>query len=290
MDEHRPQDKAVLRTWYALLIIAGAVILLLSTQHHRALSLSGSVHWIALSCLAFVAEYVDSSLGMGYGTTLTPLLMLLGFSPLEIVPCILFSECLSGLFSGAMHHGLGNVNLGKGTRARKTAWALASCSVLGTLLAVVLAIHLPKRVVKLYIGAMILGIGLFILLARQTKGLFSWKRIMGLGSLAAFNKGISGGGYGPLLTGGQILSGVPEKDAVGITSLAEGVVCMVGLGLYVALQGWPAWHLALPLAAGALCSVPAATFTVRWMPEHLLRRSIGYATAFLGALILFKAF
>ena len=28
--------------------------------------------------MAFVAEYFDSSLGMGYGTSLTPILLLLG--------------------------------------------------------------------------------------------------------------------------------------------------------------------------------------------------------------------
>lgn len=35
---------------------------------------------------AFICEYVDSTLGMGYGTTLTPSLLLVGFSPMQIVP------------------------------------------------------------------------------------------------------------------------------------------------------------------------------------------------------------
>lgn len=35
--------------------------------------------FLALIILAFFCELIDSSLGMGYGTTLTPLLMIIGF-------------------------------------------------------------------------------------------------------------------------------------------------------------------------------------------------------------------
>jgi len=31
---------------------------------------------------------------------------------------------------------------------------------------------------------------------------FSWKRLIAIGLISSFNKGISGGGYGPLVTGG----------------------------------------------------------------------------------------
>src|SRR6056297_350792 len=47
--------------------------------------------------IAFAAEYTDSTLGMGYGTSLTPILLLLGFSPLEVVPAVLLSELVTGL-------------------------------------------------------------------------------------------------------------------------------------------------------------------------------------------------
>jgi uncharacterized protein len=51
----------------------------------------------AIAAVSFAAEYVDSSLGMGYGTTLTPVLLLLGFAPLEVVPALLVSQLLAGL-------------------------------------------------------------------------------------------------------------------------------------------------------------------------------------------------
>ena len=61
--------------------------------------------WIAL--LAFVAEYVDSTLGMGYGTTLTPVLLAFGYEPMQVVPAVLLSELFTGLLAGLAHHSAG---------------------------------------------------------------------------------------------------------------------------------------------------------------------------------------
>ncbi|MBN1825063.1 MAG: sulfite exporter TauE/SafE family protein [Candidatus Eisenbacteria bacterium] len=244
--------------------------------------------FVSVALMALVSEYVDSSLGMGYGTTLTPVLIIMGYQPIYVVPAILLSEFVTGISSGLLHHNQGNVNLGRGTRARKTTAILAICSLVGTVIAVFAAVNLPKTIVKSYIGIMILGIGVFILLTRGTTGRFSFRKIVGLGSVAAFNKGISGGGYGPLVTGGQVALGVPEKSAVGITSLAEGLVCATGLALYFIMNRGMAWGLALPLTIGALLSVPAAVWTVKLMPPKMLRQSIGYATIFLGTLTLVR--
>jgi len=87
--------------------------------------------------LAFGCEFVDSALGMGYGTTLTPVLLMLGYEPLQIVPAILFSECVTGFVAAISHHEIGNVNLKPGTPAFKVALILAICSVLGVVIAVV---------------------------------------------------------------------------------------------------------------------------------------------------------
>ena len=59
---------------------------------------------IALIVTAFLCEYVDSTLGMGYGTILTPVLLAVGFNPLQIVPAVLLSELISGVLAGILHH------------------------------------------------------------------------------------------------------------------------------------------------------------------------------------------
>jgi len=277
--------------WVVCLIIVAVGVISLTfakdisfAQHYKDTILL----MVLLAFMALFAEYIDSSIGMGYGTTLTPILLIMGFSPLQIVPSVLLSQCICGLLGGGMHHRVGNVNLSWGTRANKIMTVMALCSIVGTVAAVILALSLPKSAVKLYIGLMILGIGIFILVGQNIMGKFSWGKIVGLGTVAAFNKGISGGGYGPLVTGGQVMFGIPGKNAVGITSLAEGLVCVVGFVLYVVLYGFPSWRLMLPLVGGAIFSVPLAAFTVKILPEESLRKGIGIATVFLGTLTLIK--
>jgi len=113
--------------------------------------------------------------------------------------------------------------------------------------------------------------------------------VIGLGLVAAFNKGLSGGGYGPLVIGGQILAGVDGKGAIGITSLAEGLVCIVGVLAYTLTgNGAVDWELAPSLILGAVLSVPLAALTVRKAPVQKLRWAIGIAVTALGLFTLVK--
>jgi len=167
----------------------------------------GSIQEHVVGVLAFFSDLVDSSLGMGYGTTLTPVLLLLGFPVSVVVPSVLLSELLSGLTAGAFHHGCGNISLRKGSADRSVTLVLVATGVVGTVLAVFVALNIPKQVLKGYIGAMVLAMGILVLIFRKHRIHFSWLRIISLGVVSAFNKGISGGGYGPLVVSGQIPSG-----------------------------------------------------------------------------------
>ena len=236
---------------------------------------------------AFACEYVDSTLGMGYGTTLTPVLMLVGFEPLAIVPAVLLSELVTGVTGGIMHHGAGNVNFRRGSRHRHVALVLAGCSVVGTLVAVFVFLQIPKWALKGYIGVLVFGIGVTILLTMNRTFGFSWKKITGLGLLAAFNKGMSGGGYGPVVSGGQVLSGMEAKTAVGITSMAEGLTCVVGAAMYLVMTGIDG-RLALPLVIGAMFSVPLSVHSVRAISGKRLRVAIGVLALALGAVTLVR--
>jgi len=246
--------------------------------------------FLALIVLAFLCELIDSTLGMGYGTTLTPILMLFGFGPLAIVPCVLLSELITGITAAAAHHKAGNVNFRRGSIHLKIALVLAACSVIGATIAVFVAITIPSLWLKTYIGLIVLGMGIIILLTLNKSYKFSWKKIVGLGSIAAFNKGMSGGGYGPVVTGGQILSGVNGNNAVGITSLAEGLTCIVGVVIFIISPESISWNLAPSLIIGAMLSVPFSTLIVKKMPTRTLKASIGLLTLILGIVTLAKIF
>jgi uncharacterized membrane protein YfcA len=256
---------------------------------------------------------MDSTLGMGYGTTLTPVFMLLGFSPMQIVPVILLSELISGISAGFFHHREGNVDFKPRTtnisiirrKLRslgyiesfnrgiplnlKVALLLAACSIAGTVVAVFVAVNIPKFWLKLYIGCLVLSMGVIILICLNKEFKFSWYKITFLGLVASFNKGMSGGGYGPVVTGGQILSGVEGKSAVGITSLAEGLTCLVGVISYIFISKKPLdWKLAPWVIVGAVLSVPLSAKSVKFITTKKLKLSIAVLTIILGAYTIYK--
>lgn len=243
---------------------------------------------LAIFLTALFCEYIDSSLGMGYGTTLTPLLLLAGFEPLQIVPCVLLSELVTGLSAGLMHHRDGNVDFLRDRRARGTAILLSVLSAVGAVTAVTLALHVPKFWLKAIIAIIILSVGVTVLATVRRRLRYRRGHIIAVGAIAAFNKGLSGGGYGPLVTSGQVVSGVPPKHAVAITSLAESFTCLVGLAAYIVIHGRIDLMLAAPLTLGAMLSVPVATLTVRKLPEPIMRASVGVVTCLLGVLTLVK--
>lgn len=245
--------------------------------------------FLILVVLAFVAEYIDSSLGMGYGTTLTPLLLLLGFTPLQIVPIVLLSEFITGLVAAGFHHTYQNVSFRKDSLDSKVAVVLALIGVLGAVIAVSIAVHLPAWVIKVYIGVLVLALGVFVLVTPSGSQRFSWARLVGIGLLSSFNKGLSGGGYGPIITVGQILAGLSPKAAVGITSLAEGVVSLVGVLMYWLTVSGLEWQLALPILLGAVVSTPLAAFTVQKIPARSLRLLIALLAITLGIVTLVRA-
>ena len=257
--------------------------------------------------MAFICEYVDSTLGMGYGTTMTPVLLLMGYEPLAVVPAILLSELLTGGFAAFMHHRMGNVDfdfrrdrdhrilkkmkiLGYIPKSNdsKIAFVLAVCSVLGAVAAVILAFNIPKIYLRTIIGSIVLIMGILILVRRNVVHRFSWKKILGLGIVAAFNKGLSGGGYGPLVTSGQILSGVESKSSIAITSFAESFTCLVGVTTYLILGTDINWSIAPPLVIGAFVSVPFCAWTVKKMKISNFTVIVGIATVVLGLLTLYK--
>ena len=238
--------------------------------------------------IAFFSEYVDSSLGMGYGTTLTPVLVLMGIPPKIVVPAILFSELCTGMTAVFCHHLDGNVDFLKDKVARKTAFLLSMLSVAGSVGAVLLAVKLTTSILTLVIGLIILAVGIVILLTINRQLKFSNSHIVALGTIAAFNKGLSGGGYGPLVTGGQVVSGINAKSAVSITSLAESFACLTGLICYQLFGDGINWKFAIVLSCGALLSVPLSTLTVKKISEKRMRLIIGLITCLLGSLMLSK--
>lgn len=265
-----------------------AVLLLftLSASLHGELNINSS---IMLFGLCFTCELIDSALGMGYGTILTPAMLFMGYQPEDIVPTILISELFSGFAAAFFHNEIKNIDLGLRGKDLKPALILAGGSVLGVTAGVLTSINLPSSFLKMAIGCIIMMSGLFVILLAQHVIVYkNWKMLI-LSGIASFNKSLSGGGYGPLVTSGQILSGVQGRSAVGITSFAEAFTCLFASALFLFKGGSLNLQVFIPMCAGALISVPFSVFAINKAHEDHLKILIGLLTIAMGGFTIYKS-
>ncbi len=243
---------------------------------------------LLVGIIAFISEYLDSGLGMGYGTALAPILILMGYHPLKVVPAILISQLVTDIAACFFHHNCANVNLKVNSPDFRIAFLLGLVSSVGVIISVVIALNIPKWLLVLYIGCLVTIMGILILITANRPMPLSWGKIAGVSFLAAFNKGISGGGYGPLVMGGQMLSGINAKNGVGITAFAEAITCLVGFITYLISGKAIDWKLTVLLIISATPAVPFAALTVKNIQAQKLRNYVGVLITILGILTLLK--
>ena len=76
---------------------------------------------------------------------------------------------------------------------------------------------------------------------------------------------------------------------MGITSLAEGLTCLVGVIAYILISKNPVdWKLAPFIITGAVLSVPLSAKSVKLISEKKLKLAIALLTIALGILTIVK--
>lgn len=247
----------------------------------------------AVILLAFVFETMDSAAGMGFGTALSPVLLLVfGFDPLAVVPVLLISETVTGLLSGWMHNEFENVAVSLSRPLNdetKAVVLITGVAALGTIVSVLLAyfaIQFDSAIINAYVTILVFLMAIVALLREHFKPAadaeYRPRGLVGFAALAGFNKGI-GGGFGPVTTMGQLYSGVYEKAAAAISSLSEGLASLVGIVTYFAIEaaGADLNFMLLPsILTGSFLAAVVAPYSVRVIPNRIYRYVIpGYAVA-----------
>ena len=244
---------------------------------------------LAITLAAFVCEFVDSAFGMGFGSILTPLLLVAGFSPTETVSVVLVSELLTGFGAALFHAKDENVSFARGSKHLSAGILLSVGSVLGVFIGAPVFLKSSTRLLTLFIGVIIALSGVAIFYCLDHGFRYRQAGVFTLATVAAFNKTLSGGGYGPLMTSGQLLVGVEAKAAAAITSLSEGVTCLAASAIFVASRGRYNLDLLIAVLTGSLLVVPLATGSVRRLNERSIKKGIAVATLILGCWTVLKA-
>ncbi len=239
--------------------------------------------------LSFMSQYVDATLGMGYGTTLTALLVIVGFPVRQVVLAVLLQQLAAGGIASSFHHAFGNADLRPGHFHFRLAMVLGGVAVVGSFLASLLASALPETSVDVALGGVIIVMGAIIFAARFIHLPFSWWRAGVLGFVAGANKGFMGGGYGPVIVAGQTIAGDTMRHAVAVTTLSEALSCVGGVVGYLIMGVPMPWALTAALLLGGTVASLLAAATVRSLPHAALKSVIGFMYLVLGALTLWAS-
>lgn len=233
-----------------------------------------SVVWIAM-----LFEFMDATAGMGFGTAITPLLLLIGFDPKQVVPVVMIQQGVAGLIGTFLHAEYQNVEWKfKPMSETIKLWLFIAIPGMAAVAFSVTSVYAILKVAKvwinLYVCALLLGMGLISLyqgMSRRERP-YRPKRMILFAALAGFNKGVGGGGYGPVVTIGGLLSGVPAKSMMAVTAISEGTVSTFSILVWLAMLsgGVVIDYLLLPsMMIATILSAVVAPWATRVFPERI---------------------
>ena len=195
--------------------------------------MSSEIVGIALIVVvAFIAKVIHATIGMGFGIMMTFIFLFLGYDPTEVVTSILVAQTTGQILAAFFHQRFKNVNFSKGSRELKITLVIIVLSLIGAVIGPLIQVNVPKFYMRLFTSSVIVALGVFMLIKLKSSSSFSWSKLGVMGFSAGFLKGLTGCGYGPVLTAGQIIIGIEGKSAIGITMLSGPLMFLTSIITY----------------------------------------------------------
>lgn len=234
------------------------------------LTLHSPTFWSAVA-VGFLAQVVDGALGMAYGITATSFLLTAGASPAAASASVHIAEVFTTGLSGVSHVKLGNVS-------RRLFLSLLLPGMLGAFLGALLITQFDGAVMKPFISAYLLLMGLYILRKACRKAI-ERRTPRHVGKLALFGGFVDaagGGGWGPVVTTSLIGSGSDPRTTIGSVNFAEFFLTLASAASFIMLAGEPnTWLMVAGLVFGGLFAAPFAALLCKKLPARTLLIIVG---------------
>jgi uncharacterized membrane protein YfcA len=108
-----------------------------------------------------------------------------------------------------------------------------------------------------------------------------------------YNKGTSGGSYGPFSVTGYMVMGLPAAVAIGTTTIAEGIACAAGVTMLLASSAVFNIGIVIAISLGAFLADPISAFINNRLKKKLSPpfhgRLIGVVMLVLGIVTILKS-
>ena len=211
----------------------------------------------------FLAQMVDGSLGMGYGTISTTFLLAYGVNPAIVSSRVHSARVFSSGVSGYSHHRFGNIN-------KKLFQTLVIPGSIGAIIGATLAffgkeyasyVKLPLSIYTFYLGYFIIRKAF-----QKKKHNEKVKKAGWLASVGGFMDAFAGGGWGTLVTSTLMSKRRSPRYVIGSVCLAEFFVVLASaITFFILLKELPLFEVA-GLIIGGLIAAPIAARLVGKLP------------------------
>ena len=226
-----------------------------------------------------LAQFVDGTLGMGFGVTSATVLLFLGVAPVTASAATHAAKLPTTLVSGLAHWRAGNVD-------RSVLWRLGLPGMLGGFLGAVVLTNISMAAAKGWMAGLLVFFGL-VIFARFGFGLrliptprngHTARWLSPIGLLGGFVDATGGGGWGPVATPSLMTVTQHEpRKVVGTVSAAEFLVAVsvsTGFLTGAAQHGIP-WLPVLGLTLGGVLVAPIAARLAGRFPQAPMGTLVG---------------
>lgn len=247
-------------------------------------TLTDRLFWSAIA-VGFLAQAIDGALGMAYGVTSTTFLLTAGASPAMASASVHIAEVFTTGVSGMSHAKMGNVN-------KKLFLRLLVPGMIGAVVGAVVVTQINGNVLKPYISAYLLIMGLYVLSK-------AWRKIQAhknepkhVGKLALFGgfvDAVGGGGWGPVVTTSLVGSGNDPRTTIGSVNFAEFFLALSGAISFTLMIGTGVWILVVGLIIGGLFAAPFAALAAKHLKPRTLLILVGVLISVVSSFNLYKS-
>lgn len=235
--------------------------------------------------VGFLAQLIDGALGMAFGVVSTTVLLTFGFPPAQASAIVHTAEVFTTGASAASHTIHRNIN-------RLLVIQLAVAGSVGAIIGAYLLSHIDGRVVRPFIAAYLLVLGLSILLKafkpppeHDAPPAYAAP----LGIVGGFLDAVGGGGWGAIVTSTLIGSGHAPRMVIGSVNAAEFFVTVAAATTFFVTLGLAPLQALLGLIVGGVIAAPFGAYVAQYLPARRLMVAVGLLVSGLAAYQIAKA-
>jgi siroheme synthase-like protein len=242
--------------------------------------------FLIMTLAGFLAQMVDGSMGLGYGTISTTFLLAYGVSPAIVSSRVHSARVFSSGISGYSHHRFGNIN-------KRLFRAIVIPGIIGAIIGAAMAyfgqgyakfVRIPLSLYTIYLG--------YYILRKAFSRRDPKDKVKGAGWLAAaggFTDAFAGGGWGTLVTSTLISKRRNPRYVIGSVCLAEFfVVLSSSITFFILLKNIPLLDVA-GMILGGVVAAPLAARLVGKLPVKTMFIAVGALVILTSCTTLWKA-